>query len=289
MDSTATSAALSQLVTRLADQPALTARDAVSLAEATLAYGQPLHAQGKPIPGGPIDDALQAIAQAEKKSPTAADWPRLRTALEQLKQKQQPPPQQQQQQDQQNNQQQQQQQNQQGQGGQGDKSQQQQQNGQSGQQSNEQQQSDAQQPKESQKPEQTNPDDQQPSGQQPPDQQQQQQQPASGDQQQQAPKPPPQSAFGDKPGEDQQPDQPQPKTADATTDPQPKQPQPQPATQRVGGTATGASPIDKNTDPNLLVPLQRLERLKDNDSPAQLFQLLNENQQPQPDKNRRNW
>ncbi|MDR1282622.1 MAG: VWA domain-containing protein [Opitutaceae bacterium] len=311
VDSTKTSADLSRLVTRLADQPSLSAKDAAALAETTLAWGQPLHARNKPVPGGPVDDALEAVRHAEKTDPRAADWQKLRTALEELKQKQQPPPQNQQQQqgDKQNqdkNNQQQSQKNPSGADGQqGDKNED----------SDKQDQPSSGQPGQSgDSPKSGSPDassDKQPDPGNPsppsasPDQQPS---PPSGDTADDQGKGKDndkpragQSAFGDK--NDNGKDKPEEKSpaqepASARPDEPPPEPasgqatQPSPAddknTQRVGGVSTAGSALDKNTDPNLLVPLQRLERLKDADSPAELFNLM-QDPQPQPAKPGRNW
>lgn len=77
---------------------------------------------------------------------------------------------------------------------------------------------------------------------------------------------------------------PQPETGD-----QQQQPQPQPAasgtapanpgdTQQVGGTAgdSSAQPVD----PALVVPLQKLDQIRNQDSPARLFQLMQDPNQP---------
>jgi len=85
---------LRDLVARLADAPAPTASDWRELAEKTLAWATDLRNAGQPPPEGPILDALAAIEAGRRLDPDAADWDRLRQELETFLQKPPEPPQQ---------------------------------------------------------------------------------------------------------------------------------------------------------------------------------------------------
>ena len=112
-------------------------------------------------------------------------------------------------------------------------------------------------------------------------QKQQEKQPPDKSEQQKsdsAAKPPPpkeQSAFGDmKDSAAQKSDQPPP-PADPTEQ------------QKVGGTPEKKEG-DENKDPALAVPLQKLDQLKNQDSPVQLYQLMQGNK-PTPKKTGKDW
>jgi Ca-activated chloride channel family protein len=113
-----------------------------------------------------------------------------------------------------------------------------------------------------------------------PQNQQEKQPPDKSEQQKNdsAPKPPPpkeQSAFGDmKDRSAEKSDQPPP-PADPTEQ------------QKVGGTPEKKEG-DDNKDPALAVPLQKLDQLKNQDSPVQLYQLMQGNK-PTPKKTGKDW
>lgn len=74
--------------------------------------------------------------------------------------------------------------------------------------------------------------------------------------------------------------------------PQKQLPTPEPIvddSQRVGGVAAEGTPLDKNVDPRLLVPLQRLERAKAGDLPGILFRRMQSDQQEKQSSSGRNW
>ncbi|MFH1497903.1 MAG: hypothetical protein ABII82_08770 [Verrucomicrobiota bacterium] len=262
-----TAPTLPELAATLAQKPALTAADYAEFARTTLAHGQTLRAQGQATPAGIVDDGLAAVDAGRLLDPKAAQWDDLQESLQAQRQKPpEPPPSQ-------------------------DQQQQQQQPGQSEEDSEQ---------KPSDQPDSDNPSDTN-SGEQndsagekgdssdqgsasPSDQPSDQ---ASGqdrsapDEQADSEKKPGQSAFGDL-------DEPTPSDkTPASPQPSPeagepaRQPSPEPGeTQRVGGAATGQPLTD---DPELMQTLQRLEQLKSQDSPARLFQLLQDpNDQPAP-------
>ncbi|HVT73556.1 MAG TPA: VWA domain-containing protein [Lacunisphaera sp.] len=69
--------------------------------------------------------------------------------------------------------------------------------------------------------------------------------------------------------------------------PQPRREQPQPGTQKVGGQQDHKA--DENpTDPELAMPLQKLEQVRDQDSPAKLQQIL-QGQQEKPKPVGKDW
>jgi Ca-activated chloride channel family protein len=225
--SDAYAAPLAQTVGRLAGQESLSAKDCSDLAQTTLTFGQRALGASQRPPEGVVRDALAAVALGEKADPKAADWPRLRTELEELlKQQEKQKKQEQQKQEQQKQQQQNQQQN-----------------------------------KDRQDQNQQNQPEQQQSDQQKQEQQQKQNQ----------------DAFGDmKDHQDEQKAEPR------------KQPPPQPqgGTQKVGGQKEKKE--EAPLDPEMAVPLQKLQQVKDLDAPAKLQQLL-QGQQQRPAKPGKDW
>jgi Ca-activated chloride channel family protein len=112
-----------------------------------------------------------------------------------------------------------------------------------------------------------------------PQPQNQQQQQQSQSQQQQSPEsPPPQK---------QEPPPPQPPPPDK----QESNPPPERAntgdTQRIGGQTE--PPGETKTDPSLALPIQKLDQLRNQDSPAELFQMLDSRMQKPPPKKGRDW
>lgn len=217
---------LSTTVARLAAKDTVNAKEYSEMASTTVTYGQRVKSAQQQPPEKVIRDALSAVDAGEKLDAKAADWPKLRSELEELLKKEEPPPQDKKKQDQKDQQKQ-------------DKQQQQNQQDQSDQQKSDQQQQDQEQ-KEQQ------------------DQQQQQQN---------------KDAFGDM---KEKPEQ---------KKPEPK-PQPQPGTQKVGGQQEKkpAEPVDAE----LAMPLQKLDQVRHQDSPAKLQQLL-QGQQPKQKTPGKNW
>ncbi|MFT3780446.1 MAG: VWA domain-containing protein [Nibricoccus sp.] len=137
------------------------------------------------------------------------------------------------------------------------------------QQKKDQQQQQQQQQKQNSEPQKQDKPEQQPQSEKQQDQEQQKQ-----NQQQQSAPPDNQSAFGDMKNQ-------APQKSDKP--PQPNDPTEQ---QKVGGAEKKDG--GENKDPSLAVPLQKLEQLKDQDSPATLYQLM-QGQTQQPKKPAKDW
>ncbi len=130
-------------------------------------------------------------------------------------------------------------------------------------------------------------------------QDQQQSQAQNQDQQQGAP---PQSGKQDKPGEDKDKKQqksPESKNADKQkafgdmgepTTPPPDRRDGKSAMQKVGGPRKDQPNDPARNDPELAVPLEKLEQVKNQDSPAELFELLRRGEPTPPPRNTgKNW
>ena len=215
----ALAAPLSKTVGRLAEQPALSAKDCAELGQSTLTYGQRLKSTQQQPLESVIRDALQAVELGEKADAKAADWPKLRSDLQDLLKRDE------EKKDDQKK----------------DKDKQDQKNQDQKQNQDQQQQSQDQQQKQN-------------------DQQKQDQQQQQQNQQQKQN----QDAFGDmKDQKDKKPDQ--------------KSPPPKPGTQKVGGQKD--QPPTEQVDPELAMPLQKLDQVRNQDSPAKLQQLMQGPQQ----------
>lgn len=270
----ALSAPVSEIIGRLAARKSLSATDYADLARATATYGERARGSEQPAPESVIRDALAATAAGESLDPKAADWPALRAQLEALLPTDTPPPPKQdpsksdQQKPEQNKKDQSDSQDQQdGTGEAGDKND-----------SNDERKS----PDESKSP-QSNQDSQSdkngdPSGKKPADRDN-------------ATKPTeaPQSAFGDM--KDQPPPADEKKSEERQSSDrigERQQPENPSNMQQVGGASADASTDPARLDPALTVPLQKLEQIKQADSPAQLFQLLR-GPSEQPATTGKNW
>ncbi|MFI5356471.1 MAG: VWA domain-containing protein [Opitutales bacterium] len=69
----------------------------------------------------------------------------------------------------------------------------------------------------------------------------------------------------------------------------PASPPPQGEMQTVGGSPKDNQPPSQSTDPALAMPLQRLQQIKDQDSPAKLFQMMQGQPGTTAPKNGKNW
>ncbi|HEY0944023.1 MAG TPA: VWA domain-containing protein [Opitutaceae bacterium] len=251
-------APLSKLVGQLASRDTLSARDYAELARTTTTYGQRVQSGGQPVPEGPVRDALKAVDAGAAADAKAADWPKLRSELEALLKKNEEQSDQSEQ----------------------DKNEPRAQTGKDG----KDQQPNTQNPEggdSAEKP----PSDPQSSDQQKEQKDQTQRDPAqpgdpsqenAGEQKsgEEQPKKDAQSAFGDM--ENKQPEQP---------------PQPQSApgdVQKVGGAPEKKETGAAQMDPALAIPLQKLDQLKNQDSPARLYQLMQDPKE-KPAKPRRDW
>jgi Ca-activated chloride channel family protein len=247
-------AALSKVVARLSAEDSPSAVDWAEMGSETVRWGQHAKSGGQPVPERPVRDALRAVDEGEGEDAKAADWPRLRRELNELLKK----PEEKKQdkndkQDQKNDQ------NQKG-------GQDQQNNDQNQQQKQNQQQQKQQQ----QKQQQENKDQQrQDKSQQGGQQDQKRDQDSAGQRQKQN-----QSAFGDM-------GQPSPS-------PQPRRDPG--AMQKVGGARKEDTNDPARADPELAVPLEKLEQLKSQDSPAQLFEMIRKGEPtPVPTGTGKNW
>jgi len=110
------------------------------------------------------------------------------------------------------------------------------------------------------------------------DDQKQQEQPDQQQQDQQQQQKQNQDAFGDMKDQSQEP---KPQTPD------PKAQPPKPGTQKVGGQQD-KQPEEQNENPELAMPLQKLEQVRDQDSPAKLQQIM-QGQQQKPKTPGKDW
>ncbi len=261
------------LVEKLSTAPELPPEELARLATLSAERGEQARAKadkGAPFPEGAVRDALAAVSVGQNSDPKAADWAALRKRLEALLA---PPPQQQQPQPQ-----------------------------------NQKPQDSPQKPDKDQKSSDQSPSsspDKSPSEQsqpKPDDSQSGSKEGSTGAPQDSSSKPSPDSspkppgekplgdlASPDKPGKDSDApdkgaapaDQPPPESADEPT-------------QQAGGVSASGRPADGEPtgdmpalDPALAVPQQRLEHVRDSDSPARLFQLLQDSETPPEERERR--
>ena len=251
--------AIKELVTRLIDQHAATADDWLALATETLTFGQAVQQAGQPIPKGAVEDAIEAVDQGATMDPETADWEQLRTDL--LKLLEEPPPQDQQQdKDEQKKDDQQDQENQDKQQSQDSQDDQQSQNDQQNQSEDQKQQSgdqdqssDPQQNKEQQDQDKSSSEENEQK-----EEQKAENQPKPGEE-------------DDKTGEEEQPADPA-KEDDSQM-------------QSIGGESSQAELPD---DPKLAAALQELEQVRNQDSPARLFQIL-EGEPNTESKTKKDW
>lgn len=224
---------LGKIVGRLAGQDTRSGRDWAEFARETVTWGQRIQSEQRPVPEGPVRDALAAVDLGASLDAKTADWPSLRRELEALLQNPEKPPQPPQ-----------------------------------------------------QKP-QDQPQDQKKD--QPQDQQQQQQQQKS-EQQKQDSSPSessPSPSEKSEPPADKKDGQPDSAFGDMHDKAEP--PPPARDTQKVGGAPEKPKGNREPTDPSLAMPLQKLDQIRNQDSPARLFQLLEGEKKPAPAKAGKNW
>jgi Ca-activated chloride channel homolog len=249
-------APLAQLVGQFAERQTLGAREYAELARTTVTYAERTTAAQQPVTEGAIRDALTAVDRGESLDPKAADWPKLREELQRFLQDPEKPPPQQNQNEQQPKDQNQQEKNQQ-QSQQDQRDQQKEQKNSEDKESSEQSGGQKKEDEERQK------------------QDQQKESPSSSPKGNEAEQKKQNEAFGDMQKEE---------ASAPTPTPRPSQ---QSEMQKVGG----ARPNEKQTppaDPALVVPLQRLEQLKGQDSPIRLHQLMR-GEKEQPTSTGKNW
>ncbi len=228
---------LAKIVSRLSSQDTRTARDWAEMALETVTWGQHLQSESRPVPPGPVRDALAAVDLGAGLDAKTADWPKLQEQLQALLR---PPPEQ--------------------------KPQDQPQN---------------------QPPDQKNQQDQQDSSQQKqqPQKQPSQPKPEAGKQNQ----PQDQSKSESSP-QNSPPPKPDPgKKADSAFGDM-KEPAPPPRdTQKVGGVKEQKDQAAPPSDPSLALPLQKLDQLRNQDSPAELYQLMDTDKKSPPKKKGKDW
>ena len=244
-------APLAKIVSRLSTQDGQSARDWAELARETVTWGQHIQTESRPVPAGPVRDALAATELGSALDPRTADWPKLRedlAALLKTSEDNQKKPQQ----DQRN-------QNQ---------------------------------PDQQNQPKQDSSDqNQQQQNQQKPDQ------PKSGRPKQQSS---PSQQSQDSPSQSQPQDTPDNRTSKPDGGKKPASAfgsmqesdhrRITPAgMQKVGGTPEKKDADTLPADPQLVQQLQKLDQLRNQDSPAQLFQLMDPNQKNPPKTNGKNW
>jgi Ca-activated chloride channel homolog len=252
---------LTKVVGHLSAQDSSSAHDWANLAQTTVTYGQRLQGTQQPVPAGPVRDALAAVDAGEALDASAADWARLRRELAALQKKpaEQKPPPPQQKPSQKNN---------------SDQNRQNSQPNPSSGAKSQPAQSQQNQSAQSQKSDATK--NQQSSQQNQSDNGQSQQNSSSPGlaQNQQSPGTP---AFGDM----------------TEKPPTPAPPRSQPAEarelQKIGGVPEKRTGDGATDDPTLVVPMEKLDQLKQQDSPAALYQLLRGENTPPPKPNGKNW
>ncbi|GAB5559939.1 MAG: hypothetical protein SynsKO_15860 [Synoicihabitans sp.] len=262
-------APLNELITRLATQQEVAAHEFAQVAEETIAWGNQVLQTGQPVSPPVVNDALEAVDLGEVIDPDAADWPTLREELEKLleesEQQQQDQPQNDSDEDQQEESEDSEGGEDQNEGEEGD----QENEDQSGEQDQEQDGEGDSQDSESgegDESEQDNSSEQQSSDQEEPSQEERENA---------------QNAFDDFDDPESEPEEEQ-----ESPQPEPQPQQPPQNTQSVGGQSVQNQEAEQN--PELVVPLQKLDQLKDQDSPAQLFQLM-QDPNAQPPKSGRDW
>jgi Ca-activated chloride channel homolog len=94
--------------------------------------------------------------------------------------------------------------------------------------------------------------------------------------------------------QDREPQPPeQPQTQDSPPKPQEQPPPPPPEkantgeTQKIGGQPR--QPQEAKADPSLVLPIQKLDQLRNQDSPAELFQMMDSRENKPPPKKGRDW
>ena len=70
---------------------------------------------------------------------------------------------------------------------------------------------------------------------------------------------------------------------------QPPPPPQDSGTQKVGGAPEKKDQAPEQADPSLALPLQKLDQLRNQDSPAQLFQLMDGEKKPAAKKPGKDW
>lgn len=254
---------LSKLVGQFSARDTLSVRDYADLAQTTVTYGQRQQSAQQQVLEGPIRDGLAAVAAGQALDAHGADWAKLRAALEKLLEKPESPDQKKDKSDKQDQDKKDQ-----------DKKDQDKKDSQDKDQKDSKSQKDSQQKQQKSDSSNPSPDDKQADQK---DKSEKDDPSKSSDPKDKEPKPDEkekQSAFGNM---DKKPDDPNKKP----------QPAPSPETQKVGGNPDQKA-SSTPADPSMVVPLQRLQQLRNQDSPVRLEQLMRGNQ-PTPATTGKNW
>ncbi len=272
-------APVAALVNQLSQQENVAATEFAELAKATINWGNQVLQTGQPVTETVVYDALDAVTLGESIDVEAADWPLLRKELEKLlEQSEQQQQQNQDQQDESENEEQESedQSENQDQSGEGENEQDQSgEQGENGEQGEQGENSENGESGENQDSENQSGENGDQSSDQDPNKDQEGE--SSGSPEQQDPteqeRQNAQRAFDeDSPAPEQNQPEPQP------------QPQPNPGNQSVGGQQVQDQEAANN--PELVVPLQKLDQIKDGDSPARLHQLMQDPNAQPPDSGR---
>jgi len=268
-EAAAPTSALGKIVSRLADKPTPpTGRDWAELARETVTWGQKLQAEQHPVPPGPVHDALHSTTLGEALDSQTADWPQLRSELEALLETP-PQPQEPENPDEQSQQNPDQNKTGDSQNSQG-KDQQENKDGSQDVQNGEAGSGNSQSPKSG---DQQGEDSEQSDEGEGPQSEQQQDNSASSD------------ALGDM---DEDPPKPEQKNGEQRADNDHAPKDKSTTSQQVGGTQPQSSAAETD-DPVFAASLQKLEKIKGDDSPAQLFQLMDDSPRDQQSASTKNW
>lgn len=264
-------APLTQLIGRLASRENNAARDYAELARSTITFGERTQAAHQPVPEGAVRDALAAVAAGAALDPKAADWPALREQLEALLPKKDPPPQKDQSKPDEKKPEQ-------------NKNEKSDSKDQKSGEKGDSQKSEEQKKQDQSKSDSGKPEDQKSSGSDGKSSDTNQQNADSQKKSDQSG----QSAFGDM--QKDKPESPEKKEGKPIDPGASEQPAPDPSEmQQVGGTPAEASTDPARQDPALTIPLQKLDQVKQGDSPARLFQLLQEPGKSEPAPKGKDW
>ncbi len=258
------SAPVTQLIGRLATRDETTARDYAELARATVTFGERAQSSQEPVPEGAVRDALAGVAAGQALDAKAADWPALREQLNALLPKPKPPEKEKSKPDEKKPEQ--------------NKKDQPENPGQDGEkgESSQNDKKDESKSDDSSKPE----DGKEGSGGKSSDSKPQ------SSESQKKPDQPGQSAFGDMKKDPPPASERRSELARDSARPPPPEPG---EMQQVGGAQANPSTDPARLDPSLSVPLQKLDQVKQNDSPAHLFQLLQGQPTGQPAAKGKDW
>ena len=244
-------AALSKIVGRMAQQPSCSALDWAGLGRETVTWGQHLKSAGEKVPERPVRDALAGVAIGKDSDPKATDWAKMKSELEALLDNPEQKNKDPQQQDKDKDK---------------DKDKDQDKKDQDKQQQDQKQGQNSQQDKDR-----NSKQDGQPQGQ--PDKQDDKKSEGQRPQDRNRAQPKDQSAFGD-----------------MGKAPTPEPAERQHAMQKVGGAKKQEGEDPARRDPQLAIPLEKLEQVKNQDSPAELFDLLRKTEPTPPVTNTgKNW